>query len=100
MVVVFSSHDFPLGVFSDNPVSRLHLAVACGDEQSMEIKGYSLSARLNSSCGRVLRTYSGSGAWNCKKMKNNSILPLIIIIIDRFYIALFSALEQTHCARM
>ena len=23
----------------------------------------------------------------------------IIIIIDRFYIALFSALEQTHCAR-
>ena len=22
------------------------------------------------------------------------------IIIDRFYIALFSALEQTHCARM
>ena len=23
-----------------------------------------------------------------------------IIIIDRFYIALFSALEQTHCARM
>ena len=25
---------------------------------------------------------------------------VIIIIIDRFYIALFSALEQTHCARM
>ena len=24
----------------------------------------------------------------------------IIIIIDHFYIALFSALEQTHCARM
>ena len=24
----------------------------------------------------------------------------IIIIIDRFYIVLFSALEQTHCARM
>ena len=24
----------------------------------------------------------------------------IIIIIDRFYIALFSAVEQTHCARM
>ena len=23
-----------------------------------------------------------------------------IVIIDRFYIALFSALEQTHCARM
>ena len=23
-----------------------------------------------------------------------------IIIVDRFYIALFSALEQTHCARM
>ena len=25
---------------------------------------------------------------------------IIIIIIDRFYIALFSAVEQTHCARM
>ena len=25
---------------------------------------------------------------------------IIIIIIDSFYIALFSALEQTHCARM
>ena len=25
---------------------------------------------------------------------------IIIIIIDRFSIALFSALEQTHCARM
>ena len=24
----------------------------------------------------------------------------IIIIIDRFYIAIFSAREQTHCARM
>ena len=24
----------------------------------------------------------------------------VIIIIDRFYIALFSALKQTHCARM
>ena len=25
---------------------------------------------------------------------------IIIIIIDRFYIALFSVLEQSHCARM
>ena len=25
---------------------------------------------------------------------------ICIIIIDRFYIALFSAFEQTHCARM
>ena len=25
---------------------------------------------------------------------------VIIIIIDRFYTALFSLLEQTHCARM
>ena len=27
------------------------------------------------------------------------IIIITIIIIDRFYIALFSALEQTHCAR-
>ena len=25
---------------------------------------------------------------------------IIIIIIDRFYIALFSTLEQTHCTHM
>ena len=33
---------------------------------------------------------------------NNKDLPVTttIIIIDRFYIALFSAVEQTHCARM
>ena len=31
---------------------------------------------------------------------NNSDEFIIIIIIDRFYIALLSALEQTHCARM
>ena len=30
----------------------------------------------------------------------NTISIIIIIITDRFYIALFSALEQTHCARM
>ena len=29
-----------------------------------------------------------------------NLLTSDIIIIDRFYIALFSALEQTHCARM
>ena len=28
------------------------------------------------------------------------IITTIIIIINHFYIALFSALEQTHCARM
>ena len=48
MVCVFSSHDFPLGFFSDNPASRLYLAVACGDQQTVEIKAYSLSAKLNS----------------------------------------------------
>ena len=25
---------------------------------------------------------------------------LVVVVVDRFYIALFSALEQTHCARM
>ena len=30
----------------------------------------------------------------------NTLELLLIIIIDRFYIALFSAFEQTHCARM
>ena len=28
------------------------------------------------------------------------VIIIIVIIIDRFYIALFSALEQTHCARI
>ena len=26
--------------------------------------------------------------------------PFVVVVVDRFYIALFSALEQTHCARM
>ena len=25
---------------------------------------------------------------------------LCVVVVDRFYMALFSALEQTHCARM
>ena len=29
-----------------------------------------------------------------------AITGYAIVIIDRFYIALFSVLEQTHCARM
>ena len=30
------------------------------------------------------------------------LIPLcfVVVVADRFYIALFSALEQTHCARM
>ena len=28
------------------------------------------------------------------------VFLLEIVALDRFYIALFSALEQTHCARM
>ena len=25
---------------------------------------------------------------------------IVVVVVDRFYIALFSALEQTHCAGM
>ena len=28
------------------------------------------------------------------------VLSIIVVVVDRFYIALFSALKQTHCARM
>ena len=27
-------------------------------------------------------------------------LTVVVVVVDRFYIALFSALELTHCARM
>ena len=27
-------------------------------------------------------------------------LVVVVVLDDRFYVALFSALEQTHCARM
>ena len=41
---------------------------------------------------------------DAEKLSLVVFLPLrrfrLIIIIDRFYIALFSAFEQTHCARM
>jgi len=37
-----------------------------------------------------------AAVWNGKDI--NSKLEIIIIIIHSFYITLFSALEQTHCA--
>ena len=27
-------------------------------------------------------------------------MRVVVVVVDRFYIALFSALEQTHCVRM
>ena len=38
--------------------------------------------------------------WNYIEQYILITFDIIIIIIDRFYIALFSAVEQTHCARM
>ena len=36
--------------------------------------------------------------------RNNDVIIVIVVVggvvVDRFYIALFSTLEQTHCARM
>ena len=29
-----------------------------------------------------------------------TVVVVFVVVVDRFYIALFSALEQTHCARM
>ena len=31
---------------------------------------------------------------------NEEVVVFVVVVVDRFYIALFSALEQTHCARM
>ena len=28
------------------------------------------------------------------------VVVVVVVVVGRFYIALFSALEQTHCARM
>ena len=28
------------------------------------------------------------------------VVDVVVVVVDRFYIALFSALEQNHCARM
>ena len=48
----------------------------------------------------------GGGGGACAPRRNTIVMQnvtvhiLIIIIINRFYIALFSAREQTHCARM
>ena len=38
--------------------------------------------------------------WKLTCFLKSEIIIIIIIIIDRFYIALISSLEQTHCARM
>ena len=49
--------------------------------------------------------HAGSRITSTQTVSRNSVGQIvrvleIIIIIDRFYIALFFALEQTHCARM
>ena len=52
------------------------------------------------SCGAGL---SGVGVLSCRVVLvscDAGICGVIIIIINHFYIALLSALEQTHCARM
>ena len=32
--------------------------------------------------------------------KKENFVLLFVVVVDRFYIALFSAFEQTHCVRM
>ena len=39
---------------------------------------------------KAYKVVVGGGVWGGAKV--------VIVIVDRFYIALFSALEQTHCA--
>ena len=46
----------------------------------------------------VLQCYSALFEYPPKRCTYST--AIIIIIIDRFYIALFSAFEQTRCARM
>ena len=33
-------------------------------------------------------------------LQNVLVSVVVVVVVDRFYIALFSALEETHCARM
>ena len=40
------------------------------------------------------------GEWRENERERECVCVIIIIIIDHFYIALFSAFEQTHCTRM
>ena len=63
-----------------------------------------MDARLVPGKNKLKETDTLPKALKKKKKRGNSQIMkmdiIIIIIIDRFYIALFSALEQTHCARM
>ena len=58
---------------------------------------------LNETCGGCcafdLRVFCVLASILCMYI-NLSVNFALIIIIDRFYIALFSTLEHTHCARM
>ena len=58
-----------------------------------------MTGKINARCSTYLKKKKKK-----KKEKRqhgtNGLVFTYIIIIDRFYIALFSALEQTHCARM
>ena len=35
----------------------------------------------------------------CEKILN-AVVVVVVVIVDLFYITLFSALEETHCARI
>ena len=62
-----------------------------------------MDARLEPGKKKLKETDTLPKALKKKKKGNSQIMKMdiiIIIIIDRFYLALFSALEQTHCARM
>ena len=66
---------------------------------SLSLSPHSLSLSLSLSLERT-RTYACVSTGYEFVCLEGGLRIIIIIIINRFYIALFSALEQTHCARM
>ena len=63
------------------------LGSVCPLAHAVHRPGYK-SSRLSSNIGTVPFDYLRPGR------------VVVVVVVDRFYVALFSALEQTHCARM
>ena len=74
------SNSSKAGTGAHSPIHTPNIAFRHRPPNSATIEGaFFISAQLSTDAVSVLRK---------------------VVVVDRFYIALFSALEQTHCARM
>ena len=87
-------------VYNYELVARMSVPSLISRTVSVDVKHHVYLLKDVSNCSffsRPIQRCLTLSQWPGKLYPQNND---IIIIIDRFYVALFSAVEQTHCARM